>query len=737
MTEVKEGKITRVIFNNEANGYTVALFETADEQFTLTGSFHAVNANARYRISGFFKTHKRYGEQFNVEQYEELVPDDAEGIRAFLSAGTIKGIGPKTAALIVETFGKETFDVIEETPEKLLAIRGIGAKTLHGIIESYRESKEFTQISLALGEMGVEPAQAVRIYKLYGAKAVEIIRENPYTLVEDVYGITFRKADQIAVRIGIEQESGFRVQSGIKYALQVHAGGGSTFVPRDVLLEEAIKLLEVGSALVEENLVQLAFQGQIQADVLDEMPVVYQCGYFQAEQRVTANLKRLMEAEVAAIPMQADNLIADAEARTLRSLSEEQRLAVKTALDGRITIITGGPGTGKTTIINVIVKILERCEIAVAIAAPTGRAAKRITETSGMPALTIHRLLEYVYAEEEEVMEFGRNAENPLEETAIIIDEASMVDLLLMDGLLDAIKSGSRLIIVGDADQLPSVGAGNVLRDMIESEYIPTIRLKEIFRQASESKIVVNAHLINSGEYPEPSGRDGDFFLMQRDHEEEILTTIKELVGGRLARYYDFVQSGRDIQVITPTRKGALGTGNLNAALQEVLNPAQPERRERTFGNKIFREGDKVMQIRNNYSMEWRQLGSQSGTGVFNGDMGIIEAVDNEAGTVVVNFEERFVTYGTEDLDELEPAYAITVHKSQGSEFPVVIVPMTWFPPMLMTRKLLYTAVTRGKKLVVLVGVEERMRRMIDNDRADARFTGLKARLQQQDLGVF
>lgn len=735
VTEIKIGKITQVIYNNESNGFAICLFETEDEQFKISGMFHAINSEITYKLEGSFKIHPRYGEQFNVSAYEEQLPDDAEGIRVFLASGAIRGIGPNMAKRIVDKFGKDALDVIEENPEALLSINGLGPKTVEKIAKSYKESREFTKISLGLGEYGIQPAQAVKIYKLYGDKSLEVVAENPYTLVEDIYGISFNKADEIASRIGIEAESEFRIKSGIKYALSVFSNSGSTYVPKDVLLESAIKLLDISSELIEENLTALAFSGEIELDSLDGVPVVYQHFYFQAEQSVTYHIKRIMNGYMPPLAADPDNLINAAEAEERIQLSGDQRKAIRAALTNKITIITGGPGTGKTTIINLIVKIFKLMGISVALAAPTGRAAKRITETSGVEAMTIHRLLEYVYSEDENEMEFGRNAENPLEEDSFIVDEASMIDLMLMDGFLNALEDGSRLIIVGDADQLPSVGAGNVLLDMINSDYVPTIRLEEIFRQASESRIVVNAHSINSGEYPESGGRDSDFFFMHRRGEEEIRETIEELVTGRLESYYDFVKGNGDIQVLTPTRKGGLGTASLNEMLQSIINPASEELNERKFGSKVFREGDKVMQIRNNYQMEWQQLGRQSGRGIFNGDMGVINTIDNDNAKMVVDFDGRFVTYDSEELDELELAYAVTVHKSQGCEFPVVIMPISGFPPMLATRNLLYTAITRGKKLVILVGSEERMHRMIDNNRIDERYTGLEARLREVDMG--
>lgn len=736
--EEKQGKIEKIIYNNESNGYTVAVFETDSEQFTITGTFHEIKQGVAYKLHGDFKVHKRYGEQFNVVSYEETMPDDSEGIRVFLGSGAIRGIGPKTANAIVDMFGDSTLDIIENEPDRLLNVKGIGQKTLEMIVESYMSKREFTKISFELREMGVEMSQAVSIYKLYGSASVQVVKDNPYSLVEDVYGISFKRADLIASKLGIPADSEYRIQSGISYVLTEFAASGSTYMPKNLLVENTVKLLDVASEQIEDNLVQLTFEGRLQTDTIDDIPVIYLYGYFLAEQSVAWHLRMIKEAGIARIPADIDNLINLVIERGNRTvnLSEEQKSAVKLALENNISIITGGPGTGKTTIINTIVRILEELDMKVALAAPTGRAAKRITETSGVPAMTIHRMLEYVYSEDEHEMEFNRNEENPLEEEVIIVDEASMIDLLLMDGLLKAIKPGTRLIIVGDADQLPSVGAGNILRDMINSEYIPTARLKEIFRQAGESLIVVNAHMINKGEYPYFNEKDKDFFMMHRQSEDDILATIKELFAGRLENYYEFIKSGYDIQVLTPTKKGTLGTVNMNNVLQEVLNPPSEDKREKKNGGRILREGDKVMQIRNNYMMEWKQDGDfKTGRGIFNGDMGIIERIDNDFGRVAVRYDDKLVVYETEELVELELAYAITVHKSQGSEFPAVIMPMSWFPPMLMTRNLLYTAVTRGKQLVVIVGFEDRVKGMVDNNRIDGRYTGLADRLRQIDFG--
>ncbi len=736
----KFGKLEHIIFHNDENGYTVAIFETEEEQFTVTGSFHHPNPALQYRIIGNFKVHKKYGEQFNVESYEEMMPEGTDGIRDFLAAGTIKGIGPKMAETIVEKFGQSTMEVMENSPEKLLEIKGIGVKRLAVIVKSFGETIEFTRVSFALQEMGISTGQSVRIYKAYGNDAVTVIKENPYCLVEDIYGMTFRRADEIAMKLGFEPDCQFRLESGVAYVLSQFAMSGSTFMPKSELVDATVHLLDVRIEQVEDCLIQMVFQGSIQTDTVEDRQVIYLYGYYLAEQSVAWHLSQLMEAHVEALPVDLENAISESERRSRNGihLSNEQRDAVRKALLSNVCIITGGPGTGKTTIINTIVRILMDLDVKTALTAPTGRAAKRMSETSGVTATTIHRLLEYTFLEGSTEMHFGRNEENPLEYKAIVVDEASMVDLMLMDGLLKAIRPGTRLIIVGDVDQLPSVGAGTVLRDMIQSEYIPTVRLTEIFRQAGESLIVVNAHRIQQGEYPSYNEHNKDFFLMNRDSDQSILSTMEELFRGRLQNYYDFIHDGFDIQVITPTKKGLLGTVNLNQVLQEVLNPPEPGKREKKYMSKVFRTGDKVMQIRNDYQTEWKSTdGDTEGRGVFNGDMGRITGISEETGRISVAFDDKQVIYEEDNLQDLELAYAITVHKSQGSEFPVVVMPMTWFPPMLMTRNLLYTAVTRGKSLVVLVGKSDRLNAMVDNNRTEARYTGLQQRLRQMDQGQF
>lgn len=737
----QEGKLGKIIFNNSENGYTVAILDTQEGSFRIAGSFAEPRTGAAYRLQGEFTIHRKYGEQFSFTSYEEILPEGEDAILEFLEAGNIRGIGPKTAKLLVEAFGEETLNVIGETPEKLLTISGIGPKSLAKISESYGESREFAAASLELRELGIEMSDAVRIYKIYGSDTVSVVKDNPYILAEDIRGINFDKADKIAAMLGIEAESSMRIESGIRFRLRDWAGSGSTLMPEVRLVEEVAETLDVSIDRVRESLRDMIFAGELEEDRVDDLPVIYLYGYYHAEQRVAHALRRIKEADVLPIRAEFDHLIEGAEEDIRRkdegvSLSEEQVLAVKSCLDNNISIITGGPGTGKTTIINTLVRIFRFLDLNFALAAPTGRAAKRMEEASGVPAMTIHRLLEFVWSDDEETLIFGRDNENPLEQDVIIIDEASMIDLMLMDGLLDAVKDGTRLVFTGDADQLPSVGAGNVLRDMIASEYIPVIRLREIHRQDEDSGIITGSHSINEGEYPEQVSGNG-FYIIGKNGEDEILAAIKDYMGGRLESAFGFIDTSSEIQVLTPTKRGALGAPNLNSVLQNIVNPAEDGEEELRIGSKTFRCGDKVMQLRNNYSAEWRtDYFKTEGEGIFNGDMGVVESIDTGDRSMVVRMDDKLVTYEGEMFEEIDLAYAITVHKSQGSEFPAVIIPAWSFPPMLMTRNLLYTAVTRGKRLVIIVGDARRVAQMIANNRGDERYTGLASRLREIDGGL-
>lgn len=623
--------------------------------------------------------------------------------------------------------------MIEEEPHRLTDVPGIGKKTAERISLAFGKHREFASIVLYLQQFGINAEYAMKLYRVYGSGTIEAVEENPYRLVEDIFGVGFKKADKIADRMGVAKDDEFRIKSGVKFTLSYFAGEGNTFLPQDMLCEKAGQLLELPIEMIEEQLIDMAFEGDIYIEKLDGRNAVFMAAYYLAEQNVCKCLSAINDAQLKPVAGGIDSLISRTENATGIYLSENQKHAVKTSLQMGVSIITGGPGTGKTTIINTIINILEESGLKTAIAAPTGRAAKRITETSGHYASTIHRLLEYYFSESENMMRFGKTKEDPLDYDAVIVDEASMIDLILMNGLVSAIRPGTRLVIVGDADQLPSVGAGNVLRDMISSEYIYSTKLTEIFRQAKESMIVVNAHRINHGEYPDCNAKGKDFFLLRRSAEKEMLETIKTLCLKRLPDYYSDISPTADIQVLTPVRKGLLGSINLNRELQDVLNPPCAELEEKQFGDRIFREGDKVMQIKNNYQMTWKNLEDfTEGEGVFNGDVGVIHRVDREFNEVTVVYDEvRYVTYNFNQLDELELAYAITVHKSQGSEFPIVIMPVSWFPPVLATRNLLYTGVTRGKRAVVLVGSENKLDAMVDNDRINERFSGLGVRLSR------
>lgn len=733
MLEEKQGTIAEIIFHNNENGYTVAVFETETEAFTAVGNIPSASVGRGYVLRGEFITHQTYGEQFSVKEFEEIMPSTKDGIKEFLSSGAMKGIGRKTASAIVSRFGIDTLKIIEQEPQRLTEVSGIGKKTAQRIAEAFGKRREFANIVLYLQQFGISADYAMKLYQVYGADTVKAVEENPYRLVEDVFGIGFKKADKIAEKMGVAEDDEFRIKSGVKFTLSYFAGEGNTFLPQNVLCEKTGQLLDLSIQLIEDELPAMAFSGDIRIENLDGRNVVFLEAYYMAEQNVCKRLAAINSAELKPISGGVDSLISRTENATGIYLSENQKHAVITSLNMGVSVITGGPGTGKTTIINTIINILEESGLKTAIAAPTGRAAKRITETSGHYASTIHRLLEYYFSESENMMRFGKTKEDPLDYDAVIVDEASMIDLMLMNGLVSAVRPGTRLIIVGDADQLPSVGAGNVLRDIINSEYIYCTKLTEIFRQAKESMIVVNAHRINRGEYPDCNAKDKDFFLLRRGSEKEMLETIKNLCLTRLPGYYKDVSPTADIQILTPVRKGILGSINLNKELQEVLNPPQPGLEEKQLGERIFREGDKVMQIKNNYQMTWKNLEDfTEGEGVFNGDVGFIKKVDREFNEITVVYDEiRYVTYHFNQLDELELAYAITVHKSQGSEFPIVIMPVSWFPPMLATRNLLYTGVTRGKKSVVLVGSENKLNSMVDNDRISERFSGLGIRLKR------
>lgn len=721
-----EGIVKDIVFRNELNSYTVARLETEDGEATIVGEIPFINLGETLKVEGEWIYHPRYGEQLKISTVSMVVPSTINGIERYLSSGLIPYIGPKTARKIVERFGLDTMDIIQYNPEKLKEIEGIGDKKLEKIVTAYREQGEIRDIMIFLQQYGISPNHGMRIYKKYGKDTINILSQNPYKLSEDIYGIGFKKADKIAENMGISKNSPHRIQGGIRYVLNSYAANGHSYVPLGELTEETVDLLGVEADRIHESIRDLVMKGVIHALTVDEDIRVYYTPYHVAENNVAKKIVELSKAELMDLETDVDEMIKSIEEEDKIEFAYKQIEAIKESINNGVVVITGGPGTGKTTIINAIIKIFQEEGLKVNLAAPTGRAAKRMTEATGVEAKTIHRLLEYSYMDEE--MVFGLDEDKPLDTDLLIVDEASMVDILLMNSLLKSLVPGTRLILVGDVDQLPSVGAGNVLRDIINSQGVKVVELDEIFRQAKESLIVVNAHRINKGLYP-ILNKGSDFFFIKEETPSQILNTILELCKDRLPSYYG-VDSVKDIQVLTPMKKGDVGLNSLNKHLQEILNPKGPHKKENQIGEEIFRVGDKVMQIKNNYSIEWEVIEdgmvTERGEGVFNGDLGTIMDMDEEDRILKVLFDEgKEVEYSFDQLDELKLSYAITIHKSQGSEFPIVVMPIFNGPPMLLTRNLLYTAITRAKKLVVLVGDEKYLHSMIRNNRIDRRYSSL------------
>ena len=746
---VLEATIEDIIFQNKENGYTVCTVEYEGEEISCVGEMAGIYAGEEVKIIGNWSTHPVYGKQIKVDFIERSMPKTVQGMEKYLASGVIKGIGAKTAKKIVKHFGLDTFRIIEEEPLVLAQVNGISEKKAQEIGEVFHAQYELRRAMLFLQDYGITPTYAVKIYQHYKDQTTEVVKNTPYRLVEDIYGIGFRKADEIAAQVGIAKEDPNRIKTGVLYLLTNFSNNGHTYMPRNMLIEEAIKLLlpetyqdyvRLGSfenPLVENALIELAMNKQIIIKNYEDTACVFLSYLYHSEQAVARKLIDLASLYEQDAGVDVEKELEKTQKELKIELVEEQKEAVRHILTNGVTVITGGPGTGKTTTINAILHMLEKAGEDVLLAAPTGRAAKRMSEATGMEAQTIHRLLEIGYMREDAKKQmFNRNEENPLEADVIIVDEMSMVDITLMHALLKAVVEGQRLILIGDADQLPSVGAGNVLKDIIRSGRIPVVRLIQIFRQASKSAIVMNAHRINKGEYPISNEKGTDFFFMKRSVQEEVKDTIIQLITTRLPKYQGF-DSIKDIQILAPMRKGVLGVTELNKSLQAALNPHHDLKPEKEYRGTLFREGDKVMQIKNNYNTPWKILGKtgmsiDEGTGVFNGDCGIITAIKEDEEIVVVTFEDgKVVEYEFNQLDELELAYAVTIHKSQGSEYPVVILPIHSGPPMLLSRNLLYTAVTRAKKMVVGVGLVETMQRMIDNNREIERYSSLGRHLRQ------
>jgi exodeoxyribonuclease V alpha subunit len=716
-----EALVTEVSFRNDENGFTVLQIRLDDgRRVAAVGVLPELASGERVALSGDWMEHPQYGTQLRANFCEVIRPTTARGVERYLASGLIKGVGPSTAKQIIEHFGDAALDVMQYNPERLREIPGIGAKRAKQIGESFQQQHEMRSAMVFLQSYGLSPALAMKVWKRYGERAQAVIRDNPYRLAEEIEGVGFVTADRIALSLGIAPNAPARVRAGLLYALsEAASAGGHTYLPRDMLIYQAARLLSVPEELAETALQALLIEQLLIARDMEEHTAIYPPHAYRAELETA---RRLLELH-AALPYRDDpklgRLIAQWQSRADIALNGEQVRAVRAAVTEGVSVITGGPGTGKTTIIRCILSLLGDAEVL--LAAPTGRAAKRMSEATGREAKTLHRLLEYGGDENT----FAKNAENPIETDALIVDEMSMVDVFLMRSLLRALSPGTRLILVGDADQLPSVGAGHVLGDILASDALPFVRLTEIYRQDAASMIVVNAHRINRGEAPVLNSRGSDFFL-ERCQIGDAAERIAELVAVRLPRYLQ-VDAMRDIQVLSPTKKGDAGVWALNRLLQQRLNPPQPGQPERAFRDSLFRVGDKVMQTRNDYQMAWSRGRGEEGQGVFNGDMGLVIALDNEERTLTVRFDDdREAVYEDAQLEDLELAYCVSVHKSQGSEFPAVVMPVVGGPPMLLTRNLFYTAVTRARRMVVLVGREDAVQRMVSNAQIARRYSGLE-----------
>ncbi len=735
--EELQGYVDHIVFRNADNGYTVLNLISDEDEITCVGIFPVVTEGEILLLHGEYTSHPTYGEQFQMKSYETKPPEDVLSMERYLASGAIKGIGVALAARIVRRFKNDTFRIMEEEPERLAEVKGISERMAMEISNQMVEKKDLRDAMIFLEKYGISTNLAVKIYQAYGQEIYSVIRENPYRMAEEVSGIGFKIADEIASRVGIRTDSDFRIRSGILYCLTGAATLGHTYLPREELLRYAKQLLGVEPEHIEGHIMNLAMDGKVEL----KEEGIYAKSFYRMEQR-SAGMLHALNQEYDVTPAKLAQAIARISEEEQMELDEWQAEAVRQAATHGLFVLTGGPGTGKTTTIRAMISYFVGEGYDIFLAAPTGRAAKRMSETTGYEAKTIHRMLEVngAMSEAEESAKqiggmFERNESNPLEADVIIIDEMSMVDITLLYALLKAVGAGTRLILVGDVNQLPSVGPGNVLRDIIASGCFPVVTLQKIFRQASQSDIVVNAHKINDGEHIALDNKSKDFFLLKRYDADVIINVMLQLVKQKMPRYVD--ATSYDIQVLTPTRKGLLGVERLNTILQQYLNPPAKQKKEHQVGDRIFREGDKVMQIRNNYQLEWEirsryGLAIDKGLGVFNGDVGIIQEINDYSSTVSVLYDEnRLVQYPFKGLDELELAYAITIHKSQGSEYPAVVMPLLPGPRMLMNRNLLYTAVTRARKCITIVGDENVFYQMVDNTTQQRRYSGLQERIKE------
>lgn len=729
LTELS-GTVNAIIYKNEENGYTVLRMTDSDgETVTVVGCFPYAAAGESMVISGMWTNHTVHGRQFKAEFAQRLLPSSANAIYEFLAGGAIRGIGPAMAAMIVSEFGEQTLDVLEREPDKLTKIRGISANKAKQMSKNFRRQMGMRRLMEFVCSFGLRPILAMRMYKFYGDHALELLRDNPYILAADHIGGSFREADYMANELGIDSNSPQRVEAAVLFELAHNTGNGHCFIPREKLAAVTAELIDISQDHADESIQTLIDSGQIDYEEIAGCKACYLPDLYKAEvgtaDRLARMCKRSFDDETN-IP----SLIADLERQTGLQYAPLQRQTLELALKNQALVITGGPGTGKTTSIRAILAMFDRLGFHTLLTAPTGRAAKRMTELTGQEAVTVHRLLEAKFADDGETVVFSKGENDPLDCDAVILDECSMVDISLMYALLCALPPDARLIMVGDADQLPSVGPGNVFSSIIRSGAVQTVRLTEIFRQKQDSRIVRNAHMINRGEHPNLSENAGDFFRLRRLQAAGTVETVTELCSVRLPERMHI--PAEEIQVLTPTRKGELGTINLNKALQTALNPSAPEKKEKAFGDVIFREGDRVMQIKNNYDMLLRsESGQEIGSGVFNGDIGRIVSIEPEAETITIRYDGGLAVYGFDSLLELEHAWAMTVHKAQGSEYRAVILVLNPASQMLMTRSVLYTAVTRARELLILVGDDQTAYAMIDQYRQTRRYNALRVRLRK------
>lgn len=727
-----EGIIENFIFNNDDNGYKVMVLNTADGEIVAVGTVPNVVIGDSLKISGEFIYHEKYGEQVKVDSYEIVTGMSILSIERYLSSGVLPHVGKKMAKRIVKRFGLDTLDILRHNPARLMEVEGIGKRKFEDIHEALEEENKVQEIVIFLQGLGIPMGQAQKIIKEYGDDTISKIETNPYQLINDIWGIGFKTADDIALRNNIASNSPFRIKAAFKYFLQNEANqNGNCYMPYDETFSKVSQLIDVERDEIENLLMDMVIENIIITDEIDGEKIIYEPYYYNSELKVAGNFSKILTNEEIETGIDCEKEIEKIRNNEKIKFAEEQIEAIQSSILENILVITGGPGTGKTTIINQIVNIYINNGLKVILTAPTGRAAKRMEESCNHEAKTIHRLLGYMPVDSGRGMIFDHNEDNPLDADIIIVDEASMIDLILLENLLKGIETNTKIVFVGDIDQLPSVGAGNTLRDIIESKQVKTIVLNRIFRQQEESNIVVNAHRINKGEFPIVNEKGKDFFFVSAENNFKTQETLISLVAKRLPNYYG-ITNIEDIQVLTPMKKGDIGTNALNSKLQEVLNPKKPMTEDITYGDKTFRENDKVMQIRNNYNKEFKTIRGQDGMGVFNGDFGTITKIDNYENTVEVLFDnERYVVYTIKELDELSLSYAITIHKSQGSEFPAVVIPLGSGPYMLMTRNLIYTAITRAKNLVVLVGDIKYLRNMIKNTHIAKRNSSLAFRINE------